>query len=114
MQVLKLKPTSVSWYIRKKVDYLRYIVSDSGITVDPKKTFAIDNFLTPTDLKSLRLFLGLTSYYRRFVPNYSVMAQPLYKLTRKDMPYQWILECAEAFTQLKKALMQAPVGITLF
>ena len=58
---LKLKPTKCK-LVHKKVDYLGYVVSDSGITADPKKTSAIDNFPTPTDLKSLRSFLGLTSY----------------------------------------------------
>ena len=105
---LKLKPTKCK-LVHEEVEYLGYVVSSGGITVDPKKTSAIDNFPAPTDLKSLRSFLGLTSYYCRFVPNYSVVAQPLYRLTCKDMPYQWTAECAEAFMQLKKALIKAPV-----
>ena len=60
---LKLKPTKCK-LVREEVEYLGYVVSSGGITVDPKKTSAIDNFPAPTDLKSLRLFLGLTSYYR--------------------------------------------------
>ncbi len=86
-----------------------YVVSGAGIAADPKKVRAVTAFPTPSDLKSLRSFLGLTSYYRRFIPCYSAIAQPLYCLTRKDTPFKWTEDCGAAFTRLKKALTQAPI-----
>ena len=105
---LKLKPSKCK-LVHKKVEYLGYVVSSSGIAADPKKIYAVENFPRSTDLKSLRSFLGLTSYYRRFIPNYSIIAQPMYKLTHKDVQYQWCGRCEEAFTRLKQALTNAPV-----
>ena len=70
---------------------------------------AVTDFPTPLDLCALRGFLGLTSYYRRFIPRYSARAQPLYQLTRKDAPFEWTTECSHAFNRLKSALTEAPV-----
>ena len=105
---LKLKPSKCK-LIRKELDFLGYVVSRNGISVDPKKVSAVTKFQTPVDVKSLRAFLGLASYYRRFVPAFSSVANPLYSLTRKDVAFVWSQECDTAFTQLKELLTQAPV-----
>ena len=91
------------------MDYLGYRVSGEGLSTDPRKTAAIEKFPTPTDVKSLRSFLGLTSYYRRFVPCFSKVASPLHHLTRKDAPFVWTDECELAFSQLKALLTSATV-----
>jgi len=91
------------------MDYLGYVVSSGGIAADPKKVSAVDSFPRPTNLRSLRSFLKLTSYYCQFIPYYSVVAQPLYRLTHKNTPYKWTEKCEEAFVKLKRALSQAPV-----
>ena len=105
---LTLKPTKCK-LVRQEVEYLGYVVSGRGIAADPKKVAAVRDFPESTDVKSLRSFLGLTSYYRRFKPNYSVQAKPMYCLTRKDAPYEWTESCKMAFVKLKQALTQAPV-----
>lgn len=105
---LKLKPSKCK-LARGEVDFLGYVVSRNGISADPKKVSAVIEYPTPVDLKSLRAFLGLTSYYRRFVPSFSSVAQPLYALTRKEVPFVWSQECDVAFTQLKRALAESPV-----
>ena len=69
----------------------------------------VTEFPTPTDLRSLREFLCLLSYYRRFIPLFSSIAQPLYNLTRKDTPFDWNSDCAAVYQQLKNRLTQAPV-----
>ena len=89
--------------------FLGYVVSANGIAADPEKVRAVTGFPTPTDLRSLRAFLGLTSYYRRFIPRFSAVAQPLYHLTRKETPFLWTSSCDIAFTRLKTALTEAPV-----
>ena len=68
----------------KEVEYLGYRVSGAGIIADPVKVQAVQSFPTPVDVKQVSSFLGLASYYRRFIPNFSVVARPLYALTKKD------------------------------
>ena len=64
---------------------------------------------TPTDVKSLRSFLGLASYYRRFVLNFSKVAGPLHALTKEDVPYEWSDTCQDSFESLKTLLTTAPI-----
>jgi len=56
----------------------------NGILADPNKIEAVKRFPTPTDVSTLRSFLGLASYYRRFVPDFSKVAEPLFALTQKN------------------------------
>ena len=105
---LKLKPSKCK-LARGELDFLGYVVSGNRISVDSKKVAAVTEYPTLVDLKSLRAFLGLASYYRRFVPSFSSVANPLYALTRKDVPFVWSVECDAAFTRLKQLLTNAPV-----
>ena len=93
---LKLKPPKC-FLAMKEVEYLGYRVSGDGIIADPVKVKAVQNFPTPVDVKQVRSFLGLASYYRRFIPKFSVIAKPLYNLTKKDTVFWWSDSCAEAF-----------------
>ena len=105
---LRLKPSKCQ-FLRQEVEYLGYIVSKDGVAADPAKVKAVQNFPVPADLKSLRSFLGLASYYRRFIPQFSVVANPLFSLTRKNAPFDWSVACQEAFDRLKQLLTQAPI-----
>ena len=105
---LRLKPKKCS-IAQLSVEYLGHVVSAEGVQTDPKKLQAVAQYPTPTDLKSLRSFLGLTSYYRRFVPGFSKVANPLYTLTKKDVSFIWNPECQQAFEQLKELLRTSPV-----
>ena len=91
------------------MEYLGYRVSGDGIIADPAKIKAVQDFPTPTDVRQVRSFLGLASYYRRFIPNFSVIARPMYALTKKDAVFLWSDSCAEAFVRLKTLLTQAPI-----
>ena len=105
---LKLKPSKCE-LVHREVKFLGYVVSAHGISADPKKVSAVIDVPKPKDLKALRAFIGLTSYYRRFVPCFSMVAQLLYQLTRKDEPFVWSDACEDAFNQLKASLTVAPV-----
>ena len=83
---LKLKPEKY-FLASSEVLYLGYVVSREGISADVQKVEAVRSFPRPTNLTSLRSFLGLASYYRRFIPNFSTVASPLYVLTRKDAEF---------------------------
>ena len=85
------------------------LVTRDGIKADPKKVEAVRDFPVPQNLRSLRSFLGLASYYRRFIPQFSRVAGPLFALTKKDSPFNWGAEQQEAFVSLKELLITAPV-----
>ncbi|CAM8931525.1 unnamed protein product [Rhodiola kirilowii] len=93
---------------RTKVQYLGHLISHAGVEVDPDKIRAIKDWPVPTSLKHLHSFLGLASYYRRFVARYAHIAVPLTDLLRKDA-YAWTHPADGAFEQLKVALSTTPV-----
>ena len=93
------------------VTYLGHLVTRAGIAQDPLKTAAIDNWPMPWSLSHLRSFLGLASYYRRFVKNFSRLAAPLNALLHKDTSYIWNTSCQVAFATLKHHLVTSPVLI---
>ena len=94
--------------LHKQVEFLGYVVSASGVAGVTKKASAATHFPRPRDLKALCTFLGLPYYYRRFVPCYSTIAQPLYTLTWNNEPFCCSDGCMEAFERLKMSLTRAP------
>ena len=85
------------------------MISDHGVSADPKKIKAVQEFPTPTNLKQLRSFLGLALYYRRFIRNFSKVANPLFALMKKDTVYEWTPQCQIVFEELKKLLTSSPI-----
>jgi hypothetical protein len=101
-QQLYAKPSKCFFGV-KEVDYLGHIVSHEGVKVDPNKIKAMMGWTIPKTLKNLRGFLGLTSYYRKFVWHYGRIAAPLRALTKKDA-FSWTPEATKAFEQLKEVM----------
>ena len=64
---------------------------------------------TPRSLKELRSFLGLCYYYRKFIWNFSTLSKPLQRLTEKNVKFHWSIDCQDAFSKLKEALVEATV-----
>ena len=93
---LRLKPKKCD-LLQDKVFFLGHIVSASGIEPDPAKVDKIQSYPTPTDVTSVRSFLGLASYYRRLVPNFAKISAPIHQLMRKDVRFQWTNDCEQAF-----------------
>jgi hypothetical protein len=104
---LTLHPEKCAFF-QVKVPYLGHMVVPGGVEVQEAKVEAISQVPAPKDVSALRAFLGLTNYYRRFVPNYSRIARPLTLLTRLDEPWRWEEEQREAFRLLKSYLADAP------
>ena len=105
---LKLKPTKCH-FIRTEVEYLGHMITPEGLKTNPRLVVAVEEFPRPQNLSEVRRFLGLSSYYRRFIPQFSQIAQPLHALTRKGAEFQWTDACEEAMKTLKKRLVSAPV-----
>ena len=80
-----------------------------GLECDPRKIMDVKSWPVPDCLKSVRQFLGFMGYYRRFIPNFADLAEPLVSLTGKDVPFVWRPACATAFTGLRDALTRAPI-----
>jgi hypothetical protein len=91
-----------------EVEYLGHLVGKDGIRVDPKKIEAMQDWPHPKTLKSLRGFLGLTGYYRKFVKNYGKIATPLTALLKKNS-FTWTPAAAQDFQTLKMAMCTTPV-----
>lgn len=75
-------------FCQPKVKYLGHIVSADGVSPDPEKIEAVTTWQQPTDLKTLKFFLGFYGYYRRFVANYTAIVKPLTELTKGYAPTQ--------------------------
>ena len=92
-----------------RVAFLGHVVSAKGISADPQKIEAIVDWKPPTNVTEVRSFLGLASYYRKFVEGFSKIATPLTKLTRKEEKFIWSEACQNSFDELKQRLTTAPV-----
>ncbi|GJU55609.1 reverse transcriptase domain-containing protein [Tanacetum coccineum] len=93
----------------QEVQFLGHVVNQNGIHVDPSKIEAVKNWKTPTTHSEIQSFLGLASYYRRFIANFSKIAKPLTSLTQNNQKYMWGVDQEEAFQTLKNNLCDAPI-----
>src|SRR5204862_7703695 len=93
----------------KRTKYLGFIITTDGIETDPEKTSVIDQWEPPRTVRGVQSFLGFCNFYRRFIRNYGRIAKPLNRLTRKDQPFRWDASCEQAFKELKRCLVSAPL-----
>ncbi|KAM8701775.1 hypothetical protein ACLKA7_001266 [Drosophila subpalustris] len=105
---LKLNRKKCSFF-RKRLVYLGHVISAEGICTDPGKVEAIRNLKAPASCKELRQCLGMASWYRRFVPNFATLVQPMTELLKKGRKWSWDEKQEEALCQLKEKLTTAPV-----
>ena len=88
---------------QQKLKYLRHIITNQGMKVDEHKISAMIAWPRPTNISELRGFLGLTSYYRKFVKDYDIIAWPLTNLLKKGQ-FGWHEVAENAFCALKQAM----------
>jgi hypothetical protein len=93
----------------KQVAFLGHVISKGGISVDPSKIQDVLRWNAPTSVSDILSFLGLASYYRRFIIGVSRITKPITKLLGKDNKFKWTSVCEASFWELKKRLTTAPV-----
>ena len=91
------------------MQFLGHVLTPEGISVDPSKVQNVLNWKSPKLVHQIHQFLGLASYYRCFIPDFSKIAQSMTKLLQKDVKFVWSPACEEAFQALKKFLTTAPI-----
>ena len=103
-------------FCREEIKYLGHIITQQGVKPDPELVSAVKDFPQPKNVKDIQAFLGLTGYYRRFIKNYSKIAEPLLKQIRTKQKehgashqIEWNIECQKAFTELKEKLINSPI-----
>ena len=92
-----------------EVEYLGHVVTSQGLKPNNRNWDAVKRFPLSTSLKQLQQFLGLTSYYHRFVSNYAKIAYSLHSLTRKGAMFQWLADCETTFETLRTKLLTSPL-----
>ena len=121
---LKIKPKK-SHFFQAEVGFLGHVLSKKGVSPNPEKITKIKNWPIPTSSKEVHSFIGLASYYRRFIPNFAKWAGPLHALIipaatmckvragilkKSDIPeFKWTEDCQIGFDNLKQALTSAPI-----
>ncbi|MCO5577004.1 hypothetical protein L7F22_030826 [Adiantum nelumboides] len=98
-----------SEFLLQEIQHLGHIISKSGIRMDPSKIEVIKEWPNPRNLHELRSFIGMCAYYRRFIEKFSLIAGPLYDLTKKNVKDVWTERKQEAFDKLKQKLTSQPV-----
>ena len=94
-----------------EVKFLGNAVSVSGVSVDHEKVEAVMSWKRSKSVFEIRSFLGLAGYYRRFIEDFSRLATPMTRLTRKEVKYEWNDPCERAFQELKRRLTSTPIMI---
>ena len=94
-----------------KCTYLGHVIGSGSVEPEPSKVLVVKQFEAPKTKTQVRAFLGLTGYYRRFIPNNAAVALPLTELTKKMAPTNvtWTAKCEAAFQELKRLLCSTPV-----
>ena len=96
-------------FYKDRIHYLGHIISDEGISVDPKKIEAIMKWLTPRNVTDVRCFMGLARYYMKFLEEFSKVAHSITSLQKKGIKFEWTPRCEESFQQLKNILTSVPI-----
>jgi hypothetical protein len=104
---------TVAWhkchFYQQEILFLGHIVTQNGVKADPAKVTAVAQYPQPRDPHELRSFLGMSNYFRRYIKQYALVAEPLTRLLKKECDYVWGEQQDTAFQNLKTALTTAPV-----
>ena len=105
---LKLKPSKCHLF-QREVSFLGHRVSSAGVSCEPEKIKAVEEWPVPRTRRQVKSFLGLVNYYRRFIQDCAAITKPLTALTSLKVSFKWSPQCQVAFETLKRRLVSAPV-----
>ena len=105
---LKMKWSKCDFF-KSEIHYLGHLISPEEISPLPNKLDCIQHMPVPKNMKEIKQFLGLTGYYRKFVPRFADISRPLTTLTKKDKKFEWTPTCQRSFDLLKETLRGEPV-----
>ena len=103
---LRLNATKCQ-FVTTQAIFCGFRISAEGINPDLEKVAAIERIPTPTTVKEVKIFLGITGFYRRFIPRYATIAAPLTSMLAGEQTFQWSTHCQDAFNTLKRKLSTA-------
>lgn len=107
---VKVNGEKCHWFVNK-VKYLGHILSEEGISANPKGIKAIIKAPEPMNVSEVRSFIGMAMYYSKFIPNLNVLLAPLYLLLKKDSKFIWSKDCKISFENCKKIISSTKVLI---
>ncbi|XP_052754781.1 uncharacterized protein K02A2.6-like [Galleria mellonella] len=96
-------------FLKKSITYLGHKINENGLHPTVEKVNDIKNSPRPTDVSTLRTFLGMVNYYQQFIPNLASKLNPLYTLLQKNIKFIWSKECETSFQELKKEICSEKV-----
>lgn len=96
-------------FCKPELKFLGYVIDRNGLHVDNDKVSAILNIPTPSNVSEVRRIIGMMSWYRRFIPNFSTITAPLTHLVKKNVKFIWTNDCENSLRLLKEALVSAPI-----
>jgi len=105
---IKLNPDKCKFF-KTTVKILGHIVGPTGISMDPAKIRAIIEMPYPKDVKEIRIFNGMVTYYKRYIINLFKLLAPLINLTKLDVIFNFNRECIESFDECKRLLTEEPI-----
>ncbi|GBM68073.1 Retrovirus-related Pol polyprotein from transposon 297 [Araneus ventricosus] len=96
-------------FLKREIEFLGHKIKDGKLYASPLKIKAVMNFTEPKSTKDIKSYLGLTGYFRKFIPHYSSLAKPLSDLLKKDSNFSFGLKERESFNELKQILSKEHV-----
>ena len=94
---------------RKSVTFMGHVLSNEGIKIDPEKAKAIMDMPRPTDVEGVQRLNGFVNYLAKFLPKLADSMEPIRRLTRKDVKWNWTEEQEDALQEVKRLVTEAPV-----
>lgn len=105
---LKLQPDKCE-FLKDSCHYLGHVISKDGVKPNPDKIESIKQIPRPKNPKHIKMFLGMTGYYRKFIQDFATIAKPLTILLKNDVEFKWSETQEKAFQTLKETLIKEPL-----